>query len=192
MPRGHTSDASAERNPYAPPEAAITEAPSSTALKRRSVLLMIALTFVAPFIYDALYKGPLKDPTTGFVAGLVLATVALFLFDMVGGFSYRGYAIHLGAMLGTTMAFNVWFRIWPAQRKIITAIKEGTPPDAALVALAGARSRHNVYMSVPLLYTMISQHATWSANPIYLAIVVLVGWGLVYHVYERAKAVKGF
>jgi uncharacterized membrane protein len=155
-------------------------------------LLMIALTFVAPFIYDALYKGPLKDPTTGFVAGLVLATVALFLFDMIGGFSYRGYAIHLGAMFGTTMAFNVWFRIWPAQQQIITATKNGQAPDAAVVALAGTRSKHNTYMSVPLLFTMVSQHATWAANPIYVAIMVLVGWGLAYHIYERAKAVKGF
>ena len=53
---------------------------------------------------------------------------------MVGGFGYRGYTIHVGAMFGTTMAFNVWFRIWPTQQKIITAIKNGQAPDAALVA----------------------------------------------------------
>jgi len=155
-------------------------------------LIMIVLVFVAPFIYDALYKGPLKDPSTGFWGGLVLAAVLLFLFDFVGGFSFRGYAIHLGATFGTIMAFNVWFRIWPAQQKIIMATKNGEAPDAALVALAGARSKHNTYMSVPLIFMMISQHATWAANPIFLAIMVLVGWGLTYHLYDRAKAVKGF
>ena len=56
------------------------------------------------------------------------------------------------------MAFNVWFRIWPAQQKIIRAVKDGQAPDAALVALAGARSRHNTYMSVPLVWGMINQH----------------------------------
>ncbi len=62
------------------------------------------------------------------------------------------------------MAFNVWFRIWPAQQKIITAVKEGTAPDAALVSLAGTRSRHNIYMSVPLLWAMINQHTTTVAG----------------------------
>jgi uncharacterized membrane protein len=112
---------------------------------------------------------------------------------MVAGFSFRGYSIHLGAMFGTVMAFNVWFRIWPAQQKIITATKNGEAPDAALVALAGTRSKHNTYLSVPLVFMMISQHATWAAaSPIFSAIMVLVGWGLVYHIYDRAKAVKGF
>ena len=68
--------------------------------------------------------------------------------------------IHVGAMFGTTMAFNVWFRIWPAQQKIITAIKNGQAPDAALVGLAGLRSRHNTYMSAALIWTMISLHTS--------------------------------
>ena len=58
------------------------------------------------------------------------------------------------------MAFNVWFRIWPAQQKIITAIKNGDAPDSDLVTLAGLRSKHNTYMSVPLIWTMINQHTT--------------------------------
>ena len=63
-------------------------------------------------------------------------------------------------MLGTIMAFNVWFRIWPAQQKIIRAREGGHGPDAALVALAGTRSRHNTYMSVPLVWGMINSHTT--------------------------------
>jgi uncharacterized membrane protein len=99
--------------------------------------------------------------------------------------------------MGTTMAFNVWFRIWPAQRQIITATKNGQAPDAALVALAGTRSKHNTYMSVPLVFLMLNQHMTWAANPpwmipIWLGIIVLLGWGIVYHVYDRAKKVPGF
>lgn len=152
---------------------------------------MIILVFLAPFIYDVLYKGPLKDPTTGFVAGIVLSAVMLFLYALVG-FGFRGYAIHLGAMFGTIMAFNVWFRIWPSQRTIITAVKNGQAPDAAIVALAGTRSKHNTYMSVPLVFMMLDQHATWAASPITLTVIVLVGWATVYHLYDRAKNVKGF
>ena len=154
--------------------------------------IMLAIVFFGVFVYDALVNGPLKEPTATFVGGLVLAFVVLALMDWVAGFSFRGYAIHLGSMFGTIMAFNVWFRIWPAQQKIITATKEGTAPDAALVALAGTRSRHNTYMSVPLVFMMISQHATWAANPIALTLVVAIGWGLTYHIYDRAKNVKGF
>ena len=155
-------------------------------------VIMIVLVFVAPFIYDAVYKTVLKDPTTGFVAGVVLATAVACLMAYAAGFSFRAYAIHLGAMFGTIMAFNVWFRIWPAQQKIIRATKDGQPPDAALAAMAGTRSKHNTYMSVPLVFMMISQHAAGMANPIFLAVMVALGFGLVYHVYERAKAVKGF
>src|SRR6185295_9012235 len=121
-----------------------------------------------------------------------ISLLVLLLFDYWAHFSFRGYSIHLGAMFGTIMAFNVWFRIWPSQRTIITATKNGTAPDAAIVALAGTRSRHNTYMSVPLVFMMVSQHETWAAHPIYLAIIVLVGWAGVYHIYDRAKNVKGF
>src|SRR5207244_11837779 len=72
------------------------------------MLLMILLVFIAPFIYDWLVSGPLKDPTALFWGGLGIAFVLLVLFDRFAGMSYRGTAIHFGALLGTTMAFNVW------------------------------------------------------------------------------------
>jgi uncharacterized membrane protein len=157
--------------------------------------IMLAVVFLGVLLYDQLASGPLKDLQTMFIAGLVIVFVVLSLMDYVAGWSYRGYAIHLGAMFGTTMAFNVWFRIWPAQQKIITATKDGQPVDPALVALAGLRSKHNTYMSVPLVFTMVSQHATWAAGslgPLWLTIVVAVGWFAVTHIYGRAAKVKGF
>jgi uncharacterized membrane protein len=104
-------------------------------------------------------------------------------------------------MFGMIMSFNVWSRIWPAQQKIIAAVKAGTAPDAALVALAGARSRHNVYMSVPLLWGMINQHTVTVPTAlgipsdlsfVLFLIVVLLGWHIVWHLYRRTAKVKGF
>jgi uncharacterized membrane protein len=128
--------------------------------------------------------------------------VVAFLMARWAGFSYRSYNIHLAVMFGTIMAWNVWFRIWPAQQKIIRAVKDGTAPDAALVALAGARSRHNTYMSVPLVWGMLNAHTTYFAGgnlgiPETLAfvvflVVVLLGWHVVWHLYKRAAKVKGF
>jgi len=158
-------------------------------------VLMIVLVFVSPFIYDALVKSVMKELRTAFIAGLILSAILVALFEHLGGFGIRAYAIHLGATFGTIMAFNVWFRIWPAQQQIIRAIKDGQPVDPALVALAGLRSRHNTYMSVPLLMLMVSQHAvTWIGfgNPIAITLVVLAGWLLVYHLYDRAAQLKGF
>ena len=81
-----------------------------------------------------------------------------------------------------------------AQQKILTAVKQGTPPDAALVALAGARSRHNTYMSVPLVWMMINSHTSvpFSNSPVYLFVMILLGWGGVYWLYGKAGTVKGF
>lgn len=158
-------------------------------------VIMIVLVFAAPFIYDALVKSFMRELQVAFIAGLVLSAILVVLFEYVGRFSIRGYAIHLGATFGTIMAFNVWFRIWPAQQQIIQAIKQGQPADPALVALVGQRSRHNTYMSAPLFMLMVSQHAlTWIgfANPIAITLVVFAGWMLVYHLYDRAGQLKGF
>ena len=118
----------------------------------------------------------------------------LFAFRYVGNMTFRAAQIHMGVMLGTAMAFNVWFRIWPAQRQIITAVKNGTPPDAALVAMAGARSKHNTYMSVPLVFAMLNSHQTWAATnePWTFLVIVAAGWWLTFHLYMISKKVKGF
>ncbi|HET7293824.1 MAG TPA: urate hydroxylase PuuD [Vicinamibacteria bacterium] len=160
--------------------------------------VMALSVFVAPFLYDALHKSPLgKDPKTFGSAAFVLIAATAALMHYWGGFGYRALNIHLAALLGTIMAFNVWFRIWPAQQTIIKAVKEGTAPDAALVALAGARSRHNVYMSVPLFWGMMNQHTTTVSLPgqagfATFLVVALVGWHVVWQLYKKAPSVKGF
>jgi uncharacterized membrane protein len=89
-------------------------------------IVMVALVFLAPFIYDALHKSPLgKDPKVFGGVCFVLVAIVICLMHYLG-FSYRAYNIHLAGLFGTIMAFNVWYRIWPAQQKIITAVKEGT------------------------------------------------------------------
>ena len=74
--------------------------------------------------------------------------------------------------------------------------------DAALASLVSARSRHNTYMSVPLLWGMISQHTTWLSGGnlgipsewsfVVFLVATLVGWHVVWQLYRRAGKVKGF
>jgi uncharacterized membrane protein len=154
-------------------------------------IILALLVFAAPFIYDPLCGSVFKNIKVAFWGGWALASLYAIVMALFG-FTYRSHQIHVGAMFGTIMAFNVWFRIWPAQQKIITAVKNGEAPDAALVALAGTRSRHNTYMSVPLVFFMLNQHNTFNSNPSNVVIMILIGWALVYHLYDRSAQVKGF
>ena len=164
---------------------------------------MIAVTFLGFVVYDALFKSPLgKDLKVGAAVGFVLTAVVLYAMAKLAGFSYRGYVIHVGAMFGTIMAANVWMRIWPAQQKIIAAVKAGTAPDAVVVALAGARSRHNTYLSLPLVWAMINAHTTAFSGGnlgipsdygfVSMLVFTLIGWGVINYCYKKAGQVKGF
>lgn len=165
-------------------------------------LISLTLTFAGFAIYDAIQSlSFIADQKTKNAVYFVLVAAAAFTMSHVGGFGYRGYVIHVGAMFGTAMAFNVWFRIWPAQQQIITAIKNGQAPDAALVGVAGLRSRHNTYMSASLIWMMIDTHNQgFMANvpvigqnqEIGLLLMILVSWHVVTRLYQRAGQVKGF
>jgi uncharacterized membrane protein len=158
-------------------------------------IVMLVVTLLAFYPYDVLWKSALaKDARVGAAVSYVGVVVIVLLYIYWGHFSYRGYVIHTGALFGTIMAANVWMRIWPMQRRIITAVRDGTPADPSWAPLAGLRSRHNVYMSVPLVWTMINAHTTvpYANSPVYLFVVILVGWAAVYLLYKNVPRVPGF
>ena len=165
--------------------------------------IMLLVVFAAVFLYDFLYKSGLaKNVRVVTIISFVLVGVVVYCMKFCAGFDYRAFNIHLGTMFGTMMAFNVWFRIWPAQQQIITAIKNGEAPDANLAALAGLRSKHNTYMSVPLIWTMINEHTThfaggnlWiteSTNWLFLMFMVALGWHIVFQLYKKSAKIEGF
>lgn len=151
---------------------------------------------IVPFIYDMLAKSPLaKNPKVFAAIGFVLICGVIYLAEACFGFGYRGYVIYTGAMFGSMMAYNVWFRIWPNQKIIINGVKTGVPADASIVATAGTRSKHNTYLSVPLLWTMINSHSVAMASDyawLILCGIILFGWFVVMQMYKRAGKVKGF
>ena len=167
-----------------------------------ATLVSLSLTFGGFAIYEAVQSSSIiTDQKVKNAVCFVMVALATCIMSYQGGMGYRGYVIHVGAMFGTTMAYNVWFRIWPSQQAIITAIKNGQAPDAALVALAGLRSRHNTYMSAGLIWTMIESHTGAFLNglPIFgirpelgLLLMILVAWHVVFQLYQRAGKVKGF
>lgn len=129
-------------------------------------------------VYDLLCMTPLVKHEMAFAALAYILVVGV-AYGLVRIFSGRGAYIQMGAMFGTIMAANVWMRILPAQKRMIAAIREGKEVDAALATRARLRSKHNTFMVVPLVFTMISNHfptATYGYDWIFLSAVVLVGW----------------
>ncbi|MDP6201641.1 MAG: urate hydroxylase PuuD [Candidatus Marinimicrobia bacterium] len=156
------------------------------------------IPFIMVFVYDAFYKSSLAKNTrvatiTSFMG---IAGVLCLLICVSEMTSYRAYNIHLGTMFGSMMAFNVWYRIWPAQQRIITAIKNGDAPNPADAGMAGLRSKHNTYMSVPLIWTMINEHTVGVSHYLngygLLLVMVAIGWHIVFQIYKKSAKVQGF
>src|SRR4051794_26072029 len=141
-------------------------------------------------IYDAMWKA-MKNEMAGMVVSLVLFAVFAFLLQKVLGVGGRAVFIYSGALFGTLMAANVWMRIWPNQRKIIGGIKGTSPaPDPSIPAVAGLRSKHNTYMSVPLIFFMVSNHFPTVYGSeyawVWAIIFVVLGWGIAKFLYNKA------
>jgi uncharacterized membrane protein len=159
------------------------------------IAIFLAIVAVGFVLYNLVMKKVKNLLVANTIVLLLLAGIYLFL-EYVGHFGGRSLYIHTGALLGTIMAANVWMVIWPSQKKIITAVRDGVPPDAALVALAGQRSRHNTYMSVPLVFTMISNHYPTMYGGRYrdlcLLGVFILGFAFVRWLYGKSAKVAGF
>jgi uncharacterized membrane protein len=131
-------------------------------------------------VYDLALLSPLGRSEVVF-ALFSLLTIAGLAWGLTHVFSGRAAYIHLGAVFGTIMTANVWFRILPSQRKMIAAAAAGKAFDASLGAQAKLRSKHNTFMAVPVVFIMISNHfpvATYGNK--YgcevLVALVLLGW----------------
>jgi uncharacterized membrane protein len=140
-------------------------------------------------VYELLWKTPLAKNNRAFAAvGLVLITGLAYVLTRV--FSARGAFLQVGATLGTIMAANVFFRIIPAQRYMLAMTREGKPVDTTLGLRAKGRSIQNHYLTLPVLFTMISNHfpSTYGGSRpwLVLGLLFVVGAGLKYAMNFRA------
>ena len=104
-----------------------------------------------------------------------------------------GQWISLGALLGSIMWFNVWFIIWPSQKKLITWTKKGeAPPEMAGTAnLALKASRLNTYLSVPMLFCMGAASHLPVFNIVYVLTAFAIGFVLVWHLVTKVAGKVG-
>ncbi len=113
--------------------------------------------------YHWLCKSPLGRHT-----GLLAISVFLLILAAAWGFSHvfsgRGAFIHIGAFVGTMMAANVFMVIIPNQKKITAALLRGEKPDPIYGVIGKQRSLHNTYLTLPVLFMMVSNHYPMVTN----------------------------
>jgi len=153
----------------------------------KQIGISIAGIIVGWLIYDLMWISPLaKNDVLGAAVSYVLLVGAIYGYTQV--FDGRAAWMQTGAMLGTFMAANVWMRILPAQRQLISATKAGQPADMTLADRAKNRSKHNTFIVLPVVLIMLSNHfpvATHGYNWIVLSVLVLVGWVVAKFIREH-------
>src|ERR1700736_5083875 len=139
-------------------------------------------------IYDVLCRSPLKHRAAWLAAVLALVFSAA-AFGLCRLFSGRGAFIEFGAMLGTIMVANVFFVIIPGQREMVRAKREGREPDPQAGLRGKLRSVHNTYFTLPVLFTMISNHyaVAFGARRNWLVLSAMSAAGVLIRVYFVAR-----
>ncbi len=143
-----------------------------------AVALGIGTLVAGWFVYDALWRWGERGHERAALA-LSLALLAAVAYGLCHALSGRAAFLHMGALLGTLMAANVWERILPAQRRMVRAAERGEEPDLADSRQAKRRSVHNSYLTFPLLFMMLSTHypGTWAypQSALVLLLMTVVG-----------------
>ncbi len=139
----------------------------------QAIAISVALLVAAWLVYDGLCR---VIPNDVALAAVLLVLVTLAAWGVSHLFSGRAEYIQIGAMLGTMMAGNVFFVIIPAHWELIRAKQAGREPSAAAGLRAKQRSVHNNYLTLPVVFTMISNHfpITYGHSYSWLILVALL------------------
>jgi uncharacterized membrane protein len=133
---------------------------------------------VAWLLYEAMCRSPLgRHEVALALAGYVFLVALTYAFTHV--FSGRGALTQIGALIGTIMVANVFLIIIPYQKNTVAALIAGKEPDPAWGQAGKQRSVHNNYLTLPVVFLMVSNHyplifAT-RFNWLIVAIVLAVG-----------------
>jgi uncharacterized membrane protein len=122
-----------------------------------ATVIGLATLFGGWVVYDALCRSPLGRRSV-LLAVVLFGFAVLIAYALSKTLSSRAAYMHVGAMLGTWMAANVSSVIIPSQRAMVRSMVDGTAPDAEKGKQAALRSLHNNYLTLPVLYIMVSNH----------------------------------
>ncbi|MCF3594897.1 urate hydroxylase PuuD [Rhodobacteraceae bacterium LMO-12] len=144
-------------------------------------------------LYDGLCKSKLGDyPTAMMLVLFVIIVVMSWGLNQV--FTGRAALLHLGAFTATIMTANVFLIIMPNQRIVVEDLKNGRTPDPKYGKIAKLRSTHNNYLTLPVVFLMLSNHYPLSFGTEYgwiIASLVFLMGVLIRHYFNSVHARKG-
>jgi len=162
----------------------------------QAVAIGLSALVLGWLFYDLACKSPLGR-NNRLLGAVWFAFLLGAAFALNAVFQARGAYLHIGAILGTVMAANVFFVIIPNQRKVVADLISGRTPDPALGKAGKQRSLHNNYMTLPVLFIMISPHypMTYGAERPWLVLALLGLTGVavrhVFNLRHRAQPTGG-
>lgn len=122
-----------------------------------AILISLASIVLGWVVYDSLCRSPLGQDATRLMLVLFVVVVAMaWLYTQL--FTGRAALLHLGAFTATIMTANVAMVIIPRQKKVVASLKAGETPDPEHGRVAKQRSTHNNYLTLPVLFLMLSNH----------------------------------
>jgi uncharacterized membrane protein len=149
-----------------------------------AILISLAVLGGGWIVYDLLCKSPVGRDQTRLMIILYVLLVAL-AWGLSHVFSGRGAFLHLGALTATLMTANVFLIIIPNQVKVVAALKAGETPNPLYGAQAKQRSLHNNYLTLPVIFLMLSNH-----NP--LAYATQYGWVIASLVFLMGVTIRHY
>lgn len=124
---------------------------------REAIAAGVGTLLMAWLVYDGLCRSPLGQ-RPGALAAVLFGLGTALAWGLSRLLSPHAAYIHVGAAIGTIMAANVLMVIIPSQRDMVAALAQGRPPDARRGRQAALRSLHNNYLTLPVLFVMVSSH----------------------------------
>lgn len=159
----------------------------------QGILISAASLFLGWVIYDFLCKSPLGNhPTTLMLLLFVMLVVMSWGYNQV--FIGRAALLHLGAFTATIMTANVFLIIMPNQRIVVGDLKAGRKPDPKYGKIAKLRSTHNNYLTLPVIFLMLSNHYPLAFGTQYAWIIATLVFLLgvtIRHYFNSMHARKG-
>jgi uncharacterized membrane protein len=159
----------------------------------QAICLSLASLAVGWLFYDLLCKSPIGNNTWGLMIVLYVALVAM-AWGYTQVFTGRAAFLHLGAFTATIMSANVFMIIIPNQKIVVADLIAGRTPDPKYGRIAKQRSLHNNYLTLPVIFFMLSNHYPLAFathfNWIIAALVFLMGV-TIRHWFNTSHARKG-
>ncbi|THK39081.1 cysteine desulfurase [Ensifer sp. MPMI2T] len=161
--------------------------------KPTAIAISLASLAFGWLAYDTVCRSPLGNDNTRLMVLLYFVLVAV-AWGYTQLFTGRAAYLHLGAFTATIMSANVFFIIIPNQKKVVADLIAGHTPDPALGKQAKQRSTHNNYLTLPVLFLMLSNHYPLAFGTQYnwmIASLVFLMGVTIRHWFNTRHARKG-